>query len=129
MIQLRSGRVIYYPRPKIEEKEMPWGAVEGVTCEGEDSYTHQWVRYSLYGGHLTENIVSGTARDLMWAAGLRLDKAGYDVLLTCHDEVVTEIDPFHSQLSQFENVMAAVPKWASGCPIAVETFQSERYRK
>jgi hypothetical protein len=50
-------------------------------------------------------------------------------LFTVHDEVVTEIATGESNLSEFSHLMSVVPKWATGCPIAVDAYQSDRYRK
>src|SRR4029077_11856177 len=57
------------------------------------SDTKQWTRKALYGGYQCENIVQGTARDFLAPAIVRAEEAGYSVILTVHDEILSEIKP------------------------------------
>jgi hypothetical protein len=50
------------------------------------------VRAKTYGGLLTENIVQAISRDVLVDAQLRLDRAGFPVVLHVHDENVAEVD-------------------------------------
>ena len=43
-----------------------------------------------YAGPWTENIVSGIARDLLAAAMLRVEAAGYPIVLHVHDELAAK---------------------------------------
>ncbi len=54
----------------------------------------KWLRMDTYGPKLVENIVQATARDLLAETMLRLDQAGYWIVMHCHDEVVIEV-PSH----------------------------------
>jgi len=47
-----------------------------------------------------------------------------------HDEIVVELpESVGADIHEFERIMAAVPEWAAGFPIAVEGWKGRRYRK
>lgn len=130
MCRLPSGRIIYYPRPKIEMTKTPWGAErESLTYETTNSYTRKWERVSTFGGKLLENTVQALARDMLAEAMMRLETAGYRVVLTVHDEIVAEAPHGFGSLEEFDRIMSEVPDWAEGFPVAVEGFEVDRYRK
>jgi DNA polymerase len=58
-----------------------------------------------------------------------VEGAGYPVVLTVHDEIVTDTPRAHGSLGDFTARMERVPEWARGCPINVETWEGPRYRK
>lgn len=129
--QLPSGRRLAYPYPQIQAKTLPWGTtVASLTFMGVDSYSHKWKRLTTYGGMIVENIVQAVARDLMAEAMLRAhDHGTYDVILSVHDELVSEADEDAGDVKEFETLMAASPKWASGCPVEAAGWRGFRYRK
>lgn len=88
------------------------------------------MRHGFYGGLLTENIVQALARGLLCQAMSRLEKAGYPLVLTVHDECVAEVDE-DVDIAPFSGIMAASPTWAQriGIPIEVEGWEGTRYRK
>lgn len=127
---LPSKRPLAYARPKIVERETPWGSTtEAVSFEGMDSFTKKWSRHELYGGLLAENVVQAVARDIMAAAMLRLEDAGYPIIMSVHDELVCEVPEGFGSVAEFEALMSAPPAWASTCPIDAEGWIGKRYRK
>lgn len=82
----------------------------------------------FYGGKLCENLVQAVARDVMGASILRLDKAGYPVVMHIHDEAVCEVDK-DVPAGEIERLMSECPDWLEGCPIGAEAVDAERYKK
>lgn len=129
-MRLPSGRSLWYPSPRMSQRKAPWGdLVPCVTTAGVNPETKQWGRQALYGGLLTENAVQAIARDLMAEAMFRVEDAGYPVVLTVHDEIVTELPAGFGSVKDFCRLMAALPDWAEGCPVAAEGWRGTRYRK
>lgn len=150
---LPSGRPLCYASPRVVEAETPWSreareeaaarikageanvimpAVQtrpALEFSGVDPLSKQWGRLRTYGGALVENIVQAVSRDLMADAKLRLEKAGYTPLLSIHDEVLCEVPNGFGSVSEYEQLMATLPAWAEGCPVAAEGWQGPRYRK
>ena len=128
--RLPSSRLICYPYPFICPTTTPWGAMKDVLWfKGQEPLTRGWTILSTYGGKLVENITQAVARDLMAEAMLRLENAGYLVVMHIHDEVVCEVPEGTGDLKVFETIMAEVPGWAQGLPISAEGWKGTKYRK
>jgi len=127
---LPCGRRLYYPWPKIQDVETPWGSIKpSITYMGINPYTKKWERIKTYGGKICENVVQAIARDVLVVSMFRLEKAGYRVVLTVHDEIVAEVPDGFGSMAEFDRLMAEPPRWAPDFPIAVEGFEAVRYRK
>jgi DNA polymerase len=128
--QLPSGRKLWYANPRLVERETPWGALRtSVKCDGVNSVTKKFEPFDLYGGLLAENIVQAVSRDLMASAMLRLEDAGYPIIMTVHDEVVAESSVESGTLAQFTDILCKLPSWAKGLPLTAEGWSGQRYRK
>lgn len=135
--RLPSGRSLCYIDPEIREKTMPWLDYETgkkakkltVSYMGVNSYTRQWTREYIYGGKWAENITSAVARDIMADAMIRLEEAGYETILSVHDELVCEAATDRIDEAEFDRLVTQLPPWADGLPIAAGGFTAERYRK
>lgn len=130
-LKLPSGRLLSYCDPRVAMQTTPWGEERHqLRFMGIHPKTHQWCELATYGGSLTENAVQATARDLMREAMLRLDETDtYTVILTVHDEVVSEVREGEGDLKEYEALVAQSPTWADGIPIVAEGWRARRYRK
>jgi hypothetical protein len=127
-ITLPSGRALAYPFPRVEA-----GKFGGPRVTFKDTSGGKWgdCRFGAgaYGGLWTENIVQAIARDLLAAALVRLEAAGYPIVLHVHDEVVCEVPNGFGNLEDFRRLVTALPDWAEGLPIAAKAREGERFSK
>lgn len=85
-------------------------------------------KYYQYGGKVAENIIQGMARDVMCAAILRIEKAGYPVVFHVHDEVIVDV-PMDTEVQTIIDLMTTVPDWAEGLPVDASGFETQYYKK
>ena len=129
-LPLPSGRSLTYHNPRIIQRETPWGAMRDTAqVDTLNSVTRQWVSQIIWGGLLTENVVQATARDLMATAMMALELKGYNVILSVHDEIISEVPDDFGSLEEMIDIMTRCPSWADGCPINAEGKEGKRYRK
>ena len=128
-VRLPSGRKLTYWRPSLKAQRNPGGGEMRLQphCFGQNNLTQRWEDGALYGGLLTENVVQATARDLLADALLRLDAAGFNPILTVHDEIVCQTPT--APASAIASLMNAVPNWALGLPSAATVVATCRYTK
>lgn len=92
-----------------------------------------WAPKSVWGGLLAENVVQAVARDLMAEAMIRLEKLGFSVILTVHDEILAEapLDRTDLTVERFIQAMIEKPKWKAveNLPLAAEGWQGRRWKK
>ena len=60
---------------------------------------------------------------------LRIEAAGYPIVLHVHDEILAEVPIGFGGTEEFTRLMTRVPNWASGLPIAASAWCGSRYRK
>jgi len=125
-IGLPSGRALCYPHPQIEEDGT-------ITYAGVSQYTRKWERISTYGGKLFENITQAVACDQLLEAGLLVDEASFEIILSVHDEYVTEVG--EGDIEQGRNaeylseLLCSDLGWNEGLPLAAAGAVMERYGK
>ena len=124
--KLPSGRLLSYVNPHLSENRF---GKECVAFYGTNSVTRKWEKNDTYGGKLVENITQAVARDLMAQAMLRVEEVGYKVVLSVHDELITEKKEGEGSLEEFETLICTLPSWANGLPVAAEGYRAKRYRK
>lgn len=90
----------------------------------------RWGYLRTYAGKIAENITQATARDILASAMPAIDAAGYEIVLSVHDELITETpdSPEYSE-AVLSRMMSSAPKWADGLPLSAAGFSGYRYRK
>lgn len=128
-IKLPSGRRLRYFKPRVSHKQLASGRmVPQIHHWGME--LHQWCEVVMWGGQIFNNIVQGIARDFMMNAAQNIENAGYQFILSVHDEGVAEREIGCGNLKEYLHLMAGkLPAWASGAPITATGFVSRRYRK
>lgn len=121
-IILPSGRRLAYVKPRIGENQF---GGESVTYMGV-SGTKKWERLESYGPKFVENIVQGTARDILCYAMRTLRNCA--IVAHVHDEVIIEADRRMSVAAVCEQ-MGRTPSWAKGLKLRADGYECEFYQK
>jgi DNA polymerase bacteriophage-type len=58
---------------------------------------------------------------------LRLEAAGYRIVVHIHDEIVAEVPADFGSVEEFSQIMTVLPTWAEGLPIAVKAWVGQRF--
>lgn len=125
-IILPSGRSLCYPSPKIESVR----GKDTITYMGVNQYTRKWSRIHTYGGKLFENACQAVARDVMAWNMPAIEEAGYEIVLTVHDDCIVEaLDTDQYTSDKLSSLLATNPDWLPGCPLSAAGFEAYRYRK
>ena len=124
-ITLPSGRKLSYVKPRMAVNRF---GRDGLTYEG-ISENKKWSRIETYGPKLVENIVQGTARDLLAEAMLRVEKKGYPIVMHCHDEIIAEVPEGIGSVDEMCEIMAIQPIWAEGLPLRADGYSCSFYQK
>jgi DNA polymerase len=130
MIKLPSGRSLFYHKPSMGSNR--YGS-ESIKYRGMDQTTKQWTFIETYGGKLVENIVQAIARDLLAFAMLRLNEAGFNIVMHVHDEAICEVsfrtDSAQYQLEKMCEIMGESVYWAPGLPLRADGYLTDYYKK
>ena len=124
-IRLPSGRRLPYIKPRIGTNRF---GGDSITYMGINS-AKKWDRLETFGGKLTENIVQGTARDLLANALINAANAGYDTVFHVHDEIICEVPNGYGSVDELCKLMCIKPEWADGLPLNADGFECEYYKK
>ena len=124
-VMLPSGRKLAYVKPRMAVNKF---GRAGLTYEG-ILENKKWGRIETYGPKLVENIVQGTARDLLAEAMLRVEKRGYPIVMHCHDEIIAEVPEGMGSVEEMCGVMAVRPSWAEGLPLRADGYECPFYQK
>ncbi len=121
-IELPSGRRLSYVKPRIGENRF---GGESVTYEGIGA-TKKWERLESYGPKFVENIVQGTARDILCYAMQTLRHCA--IVGHVHDELIIECSKEVS-VDAICQQMGRTPPWAEGLILRADGYECEFYQK
>ena len=123
---LPSGRYMCYPGARAARPD------ERATFVyyGINQYTRKWSEIRSYGGKVVENACQAIARDVLSSMIPAIEKAGYKIVLSVHDELITECpDTPEYSAEHLASFMSIAPKWASDLPLSAAGFEAYRYKK
>lgn len=121
-IELPSGRQLSYVKPRIGENKF---GGESVTYEGIGA-TKKWERLESYGPKFVENIVQGTARDILCYAMQTLRCCA--IVGHVHDELIIECEK-NVNVDAICEQMSRTPPWAEGLILRADGYECQFYQK
>ena len=125
-VVLPSGRKLAYRDARLDDDK--YGSK--ITYMGQNQTTNRWERQDTYGGKLVENIIQAIARDCLAVALLRIDQAGYRIVMHVHDEVVIEVDKDDDKsLKRINAIMGKPIDWAKDLPLRADGYECNYYQK
>lgn len=120
---LPSGAALCYPAPQIDEKG-------SISYMGVNQYTRKWSRIKTYGGKFLENICQSSARDVLAHNMFPAEEQGYEILLTVHDELITQTpDDKNYSAEKLSEILSTPLSWCKTLPLAAGGYETHRYRK
>ncbi|MCA8267420.1 DNA polymerase family A protein [Burkholderia vietnamiensis] len=122
-VQLPSKRQLCYLAPRVSDDGE-------ISYMGVNQYTRKWQRTKTYGGKIFENLCQAVARDVLFYNAPAVEAAGYDIVLSIHDELITETpDTDDYSADELSRLIATAPAWTEGMPLAAAGFSAYRYKK
>jgi DNA polymerase len=130
-MRLPSGRKLYYHRPRKDKTFNPKTGDEHPAWTFMSYQGKKFRRHLAWHGMITADAIQGSARDLLFGAMKRADKAGLNVVFKVHDELVLEEPDRPGIAEMLKQVMEDVEPWAHECRLRVkaETATMLRYTK
>lgn len=122
-VRLPSGRELTYIRPRVENNK--------ITYEGTNQTSRTWERLETYGGKLVENIVQAIARDCLAVAMIRLERAGFKIVMHVHDEVILDCGAadIDKALELANKIMGTAIDWAPELILNADGYITKYYKK
>jgi DNA polymerase len=133
--KLPSGRFLTYHNARLVpgEDKLRRGPSVQILFEGYNSNAQKgpvgWMVMETYGAWLFQNVVQATAADLQFEALMRLEAAGYPVVMHTHDEATVEVPKDFGSVKKMTRIMIKRPSWAKWWPIRAAGWQGKRSRK
>lgn len=127
--RLVSGRCIPYHQPRVSE-ELWFGKMKDQISYMGLNPQKNWARLWTRGPKLCADVTQATARDIFAPSLVRLELAGYPVVLHTHDEAVAEVVAGTGSVEEVEAILSQGEPWCAGWPIrATGGWRGREYRK
>jgi len=123
LCRLPSGRFLTYFDAQIVNNHITY---MGYGDEDGGGGAKVWTRLRTYPGKLVANATQSTARDVLADSMPVAEAAGYEIVLSVHDELVTQSEHSADGLA---TIMSAGHDWTEGLPLAAAGFEAIRYKK
>ncbi|GFO80745.1 MAG: hypothetical protein A49_03720 [Methyloceanibacter sp.] len=127
LMRLPSGGFLVYSEPRYHEDDdaITYMGIDATATGGQFG---KWTRLYTYGGKFVENACQSLAMDIMASNMREIDASGFPIILSVHDELVTE--PTNGGTgAALATMMAKAPDWLPDFPLAAAGFDTARYRK
>jgi DNA polymerase len=124
-ITLPSSRAINYPNARLAANTKFENGDADI--EFMDNARGQWKPVRGWFGIFVENVVQGTARDLLAAAIIRAEARGWRVVFHCHDELVIEAPIGTIPEKDALALLLEPPTWAKGLPLGGKVHSGPLY--
>jgi hypothetical protein len=111
-LTLPSGRAVTYPEARLVPSTKNEDGPPDVQFM--DNAHGQWKARRGWFGVFVENVVNGTARDIMASAIERLESRGINVVHHCHDEITVEVPTGSLSDAEFLEILLKPPAWMDG---------------
>ena len=122
---LPSGRQITYPQARLVPSSKFEDGDPDVLFK--DNARGKWTDYRGWFGTFVENVVQGTARDLLAAAIERFEARGIPIVLTFTTRWSPRCRPGRSREADFLAILLEPPAWADGLPLAGKVWSGTHY--
>ena len=127
LCRLPSANFLCYCDPRYHQDDdvITYMGIDATATGGQFG---KWQRLYTYGGKIVENACQSLAMDIMAANMPAIDETGFPIILTVHDEILSEPDADGSA-EDLAALMATPPEWLPDFPLAAAGFETLRYRK
>ena len=128
LCKLPSGKFLTYFDPQLTAD----GGISymGMGTENGEQGSRVWCALYTYGGKMVENATQAVAGDVLKDTMPAIEAAGYEIVLTVHDEDVTQTpDDPRFNAEELSLLLAKPPAWAPTLPLSAAGFEAYRYKK